>query len=455
MQVHVATKTHPIPDGEVRLLGGVESVTGSMTMVETAGRRLLVDCGMAQGREARDWELSPEAVEADAVILTHGHTDHVGSLPELWRRGYKGPVFATRATLRIARAVIIDGLGIQRWRGRDISAFQKWFDASTTGVSYDELAGHVPGWDGKLAFREAGHILGSASVELVTSKSRVIISGDIGRHDSPLLRDPNLEWDGDRPVDLVLLESTYGNRTHEKTHDEIQARLFEHCLHAIERGGHMLVPAFAIGRTQVLLYHLNALVESGRLEGLPVAIDTPLGLRMTRKYQNFRKLWDEEALDLLAEGDDPLVFDDLYSVGRGRDSVRLRRTKGPMLIIAGSGMCTGGRIVGHLEELLPRPETMLLFVGYQARGTPGSYIQRAADSKEPTTARINGKEVVINAKVANLRGLSAHADRDELLDWLRAIPDVRRVALHHGERRAQEALARAIASELHAHHSRH
>jgi metallo-beta-lactamase family protein len=445
IDVRAATAEHPLPDGEVRLLGAVRTVTGAMTLVESAGRRLLVDCGVAQGREASRWSLPEDALNADAIVLTHGHLDHVGSLPELWRRGWRGPVLGTRATLRVTRLSLMDGLGIERRPRSEIGEFGRWFDETTIGVSYDDLGAHVPDFDGQIAFREAGHILGSSSVEVMTAKSRVIVSGDLGRPDTPILRDPNTIWSDARPVDLVVMESTYGNRTHQKSSKEIQDRLLELCEHAIERKGHVLVPSFAIGRTQLLLYHLNELVESGRLRGMPVAVDTPMGLRVTQKYQDFRKLWDREAMARVSAGDDPLEFDDLYSVRKGRDSVRLRDVGGPMLIIAGSGMCTGGRIVGHLVELLPRPETVLIFVGYQARGTPGHFIQRAARAGSLNTVRLGGEQVTVRAKVATLGGLSAHADRDELVSWLGAIPGVRRVALHHGETRAQRALVQAVA----------
>jgi metallo-beta-lactamase family protein len=290
-----------------------------------------------------------------------------------------------------------------------------------------------------LTLHEAGHILGSASAEIVSDKSRVIISGDLGRPDSPILRDPNTEWAAGRPVDLVVLESTYGSREHAHSHDDIEHELESILKDAIARKAKVLVPAFAIGRTQTLLYFLDSLVEANRIPDVPVMIDTPMGQAVTETYKRFRRLFDKESLAKLARGDDPLDFEDLFAVTRGRDSRRLHEVDGPMVIIAGSGMCTGGRIVGHLREGLPSPDTTVLFVGYQAEGTPGRRIQEAA--KRGGRVHIDGEDVVVRARIATLRGLSAHADRKELRAWLRKIPGVRRVALHHGDVEAQTAFA--------------
>lgn len=440
MDVVVETPRHALPDGEVRLLGAVHTVTGAMTRVDLPGARLLVDCGVPQGRDADGWAFPREAAEADAVVLTHGHNDHVGALPELWRRGWRGPILATAATLRIARIVLEDGLRLNR-RAREVPAFLEWLEAAARPVRYDRTEAHGLGLRGTLALREAGHILGSASVELVTRASRVIVSGDLGRPGTPILRDPNRTWDRGRPVDLVLMESTYGDARHGALAGEVEAALYEALRHAEARGGHILVPAFAIGRTQTLLYLLNGLVESGRLRDLPVAVDTPMGLKVTETYRAFERLYDREALDLIAHGDAPLDFEDLYAVHRGRDSARLREVRGPILVVAGSGMCTGGRIVAHLEALLPREETVVLFVGYQAHGTPGRAIQEA---RPGDTVRLRGRPVPVRARIVTLPGLSAHADQAELVAWHRAIPGVRRTALHHGEPEAQRALRRAL-----------
>ncbi|MDP2315009.1 MAG: MBL fold metallo-hydrolase [Pseudomonadota bacterium] len=446
MDIVPVTEAHPLPDGEVRLLGAVRGVTGAMTRIEIAGVRLLVDCGVAQGRERVDWRFPDAARDVDAVLLTHGHLDHVGSLPALLAGGWEGPILSTRATFAIARIVLRDGLTLEGATEEEADALIARLDALHHPLKYD--AREMPFGGVAVAFREAGHILGSASIELVSGKSRVIVSGDLGRPDTPILRTYNQTWDAARPVDLVVLETTYGDREHASDHAHIRQELGRILYRAIERGGYVLVPAFAIGRTQVLLYHLNALVESGYLAGVPVVLDSPMGLAVTETYSHFRSLYDKAALERLAYGDDPLDFEGLYAVMRPRDSERLHDLEAPAIVIASSGMCTGGRIVGHLVELLPHEETCVLFVGYQAEGTPGRAILEAARARDERggvpTVTLDGVEVEVRASVEMLSGLSAHADRGELRAWLDAIPDVRRVALHHGEVDAQEAFARWV-----------
>lgn len=436
MEIIPTTPEHALADGRLHLLGASHSVTGAMTRLELGRTRLLVDCGIAQGDEAREWRMPDAAKDVDAVVLTHGHTDHIGSLPALLDAGFDRPVYGTRATLELAQVMLRDGLKIQGESESSITRFLKTLHALSVPVEHQT---RVSVGELSLVLHEAGHILGSASVEVESARSRVILSGDLGRPGTPLLRDPNRTWRTNRPVDLVVCESTYGDGEHRLSHADVPAELERIVKRALRDGGHILVPAFAVGRLQTLLAHLNTLVESGRLPNLPVAVDAPLGLRVTELHQRSRDLFDQEAKSQLARGDDPLDFEHLYAVGKYADSVRLRDVKTPMLVIAGNGMCSGGRIVGHLVELLPRPETTVVFVGYQASGTPGRRIQQMAGTGG--SVRLNGEEVKVRASVETLSGLSAHADRRELLDWLQAIPGVGRVALHHGEPEAQRAFA--------------
>ncbi len=438
MEMTACTAVHKLPDGEVRLLGAIDVVTGSMTRVETAGKRLLVDCGAAQGPEARRWHFPDAARDVDALLLTHGHYDHIGSIPALIDGGFERPILATRATLDIARISIEDSLHMSRASDKEIDRLMRQLDKLARSIPYDKAGEHLPGFDGKITFREAGHILGSASLEVTTNKSRVILSGDLGRPDSPILKDYFTGWTDERPVDVVLMESTYGARSHEHSHGDIERDLERVVNEAAKRHGKILIPSFAIGRTQVLLYFLNELVEAKRIPPVPVALDTPMGTLVTETYEHARRLFDRDALDKIQRGDDPLDFANLFFVRRGHDSAKLMRSKGSLIIIAGSGMCTGGRIVHHLVDGLPNPSCTVLFVGHQSVGTAGRRIQEAKAGG--ATVWINHRDVPVRCHIETLRGLSAHADRDELLTWLSHIPNKARVALNHGDATAQRAL---------------
>jgi metallo-beta-lactamase family protein len=436
--ITAATAEHTLPDGRVHLLGAVHQVTGAMTRVETGGKILLVDCGIAQGRARRDWVFPEAAKDSDCVILTHGHHDHIGSLPILLDSDWEKPIFATRATLDIAEVSLRDSMRMNDLRKHEINRIINRFKDLQIPIRYDKPAKALRDFPGTFAFRDAGHILGSASVEIVSEKSRVIVSGDLGRPNSPILEDFCTDWENTRDVDLVVMESTYGSRDHAHDYEGVEQNLERIIKETYARGGKVLVPSFAIGRTQVLLYFLNTLVEADRIPDLPVCIDTPMGLTITQTYNDFRKLFDKEALDKLAKGDDPLDFEDLYAVRKGRDSRKLMKKNEPMIIIAGSGMCTGGRIVNHLlDGGLEDPANTLMFVGYQAYGTTGRRIQEASERGEAVWIR--GNEILPRCKIESLRGLSAHADRSELLHWLNAIPNKRKIALHHGDEDAQEA----------------
>lgn len=437
-EVRPHTAQHALPDGEVHLLGAVDVVTGAMSRVEMGETRVLVDCGIGQGREARHWSFPDGARDVDAVILTHGHLDHIGALPIMLDADYEGRIYGTRPTLDIARISLEDSLEMQRASAREVRWFLERFDRQSQAVPYDKRF-TLKGTKLSFAFREAGHILGSSSVDLQSDQSRVILSGDLGRPGSPILRDANTDWSDARDIDLVVMESTYGSRDHEHGHDDIKGTLKRVVLHTIAQKGKVFIPSFAIGRTQVLLYFLNELVEAGEIPKIPVAIDTPMGLLVTDLYQKFRRLYDRESLQKLSQNDDPLDFASLFAVKKGRDSWRLVEAPGPMIVIAGSGMVTGGRIVRHLVDGLPDPKNTLLFVGHQAVGTPGRRIQESA--KAGTTVWLDHEEVMIRARIETLRGLSAHADRGELRQWLAHIPSPRAVALHHGERQAQDDLA--------------
>ncbi len=431
------TRRHPLVDGELTLLGGHSSVTGVMTRIELGGRRVLVDCGLPQGAEAFEWELDAAAADVDAVLLTQAHEDHVGGLPALIERGFSGPIYGTPATLAVARVVLEDSLGLQGFSPAEAVRLIGEIYKRTRPLGCDQRES----LGGELAFeyRQSGHLLGSASIELLSAKSRVICSGDLGRPESPLLPDYATSWKSGRPVDLVLMECTYGDEDHPPGGAVFEQELERIMLRALERCGHVLVPAFAIGPLQGLLLHLDNLARAGRIPALPIAIDNRVGAGVTRSYADFSRLFDRGSLDRIARGDELLDLDDLYSAREHEHSQRLSIMPGPMLIVAGNSMCTGGRIVPHLRRLLPLEHTTLLLIGYQAEGTPGRAIQRAA--ARGGRAWLDHEEVRVRAEVETLSGLAGHADRGELARWLAAIPDVRQVALHHGEPKAQRSFA--------------
>lgn len=439
---------HSIPNGEVQLLGAMDQVTGAMTLIDVGGQVVLVDCGAPIGNEAEGWLFPKEAKRAQALFLTHGHTDHVSAIPDLLFEGFKGPILGTAATLQLTRINLRDGMRLQGASDKEIRECLKRFNPLCQAVSYDQEVAGLPGLDVSVTYRDAGHIMGSASVDMIFEGARVLCSGDLGRPDTPLLQDFATHYPKEAPViDLLVMESTYGDKEHKASAASVEEALLKAIQHSLRDGGHILIPAFAIGRTQTLLYHLNTLVESGRLRNLPVAVDSPLAIKVTDLYKNAKELFDDEAKALLRQGDDPMEFQDLYAVNKSKDSVRLRDVPDSMLIIAGSGMCTGGRIVGHLQELLPKPETSIIFVGYQAKGTPGRRIQQAAQSGE--RIHLRGEEVVVRAEVHTIGGLSAHADRCELKQWFDALPQApKHVALHHGEPDTQRAFAAWLAQEL-------
>jgi metallo-beta-lactamase family protein len=432
--VAALTRRHRLSDGEVALLGAHASVTGAMTRVELGGQRLLIDCGKPQGAEAVDWELDEAALAVDAVILTHAQLDHIGALPALVERGFGGLIYGTAPTLAIAWLVLADALGLEGMPPADIERLLSDLKRRSRALRYGQrlALGNL-----ELVLHDAGHMLGSASVELSSPKSRVICSGKLGRPGAPLSGDFETAWKRGRPVDLVLMESTYADEQHAHAHDELELELERIMLGASQRGGSVLVPAFAIGPAQTLLYYLNRLVKAGRAPALPVALDSPHGLRMVSSHDEFSHLIDRDRLDAMARGEAPLDFEGLYALEAPPQTPRLSMMPGPMVIIAGNGMCTGGRIVSHLRRLLPIDQTTVLFMSYQAEGTPGRAIQRAAT--RGGRVWLDHEEVRVRAHVETLSGLSAQADRRELARWLGAIPDVQKVALHHGEPRAQRS----------------
>lgn len=438
-------------------LGGTGTVTGSRFLIDAPRARVLVDAGLFQGqKELRERNWSPFPVDPatlDAVVITHGHIDHVGYLPVLVRDGYDGRAHATHGTTQLARIVLPDAGHLQEEEAnyRNRKGFSKHHpalplyteaDARTaldcfSSHPFDQEVEVAPGVH--VTFRRAGHILGSATlrVRLEDAGDRIVaFSGDLGRPGHPLLAPP----DPLGAVDAVVLESTYGDRRHDDA--DALDRFAEVIRRTAGRGGTVLIPAFAVDRTEVILYHLARLAERGEIPRLPVYVDSPMALTALAVYRRAIASGDPEIKpSVVGEGD---VFDSgtVTEVRAVEDSIALADIRVPSIIVSASGMASGGRVVHHLERLLPDHRNSVLLVGFQAPGTRGRLLADGIDR-----LKILGRYLHVRAEVVDLGAFSVHADRDELVDWLHtatAEPDV--TYLVHGEPDASEGLAAAIAA---------
>ncbi len=430
-------------------LGATRSVTGSRYLLETSGRRVLVDCGLIQERDqnARNWEpfsVSPDRI--DAVLLTHAHLDHCGLLPRLVRDGFRGKIFCTGPTAEIARIVMRDSARIQvedaehkKWRHQKEGRVsphspvplytEKDAEKAASMLRAVRFGESVAVADGLGAeFFEAGHILGSSSIRVrasVNGSARtVLFSGDIGRWNKPILNDP----DPCDQADYILMESTYGDRFHDGE-ERIQSGLMDIVVSTLKAGGNVVIPSFAIERSQEVLFYLNRLLMENRIPRVPVFLDSPMATRVTEVFGKYPDFLDAETLDLIRKKQSPFDIPGLVMARSRKDSKAINASTESALIIAGSGMCTGGRIKYHLARNITRPESSILFVGYQAAGTLGREI---ADGKKEV--RVFGETLPVRAGIFRLEGFSAHADQGELLRWAgcqKSKP--RRVFITHGE----------------------
>jgi metallo-beta-lactamase family protein len=439
---------------KITLYGAAGDVTGSAYHVQTARANVLVDCGLYQGTQMTDRKNRlPRGLDVgalDAVVLTHGHLDHVGRLPILAKHGFRGPVMATDATVEMAALVLRDSAKVQAhdlirtnrkleragkpaadplYTLEDVESILEQFRPA----AYDRPIEVAEGIG--LRFVEAGHMLGSASVVLSAeeggSRHTVVFSGDIGPWGAPLLRDPAPPAE----ADLVFMESTYGDRDH-RSLDETVREFEEIILRALPRKGKILVPTFAIGRTQQILFHLGMAIRERRLPKFPIYLDSPMAVEATRIYLNHQELMDEEMKAIQRVRPLREDLDTVRPTATPEESQAINSAPGPCLIMAGSGMCNGGRILHHLKYNLWRPDTSVLIVGFQAAGTLGRRLVERAPM-----VRIFGEPIAVRAGVHTLGGFSAHAGQTDLLRWFSAMAASRpRVVLCHGEDKARRAL---------------
>jgi metallo-beta-lactamase family protein len=447
-------------DIKLKFFGAAKNVTGSCYLLEANGIRLLVDCGLYQERDLkqRNWDDFPvPAKSIDAVLLTHAHLDHCGRLPKLVKEGFEGTVFATAATAEIANIIMLDSAHIQE---EDIKhkkmrhekqgktspfPYEPLYtmdDAQKVNAMFSKVRYNAPIMisEGITAeFREAGHVFGSSSIRVVVEQGgesrSIVFSGDVGRWDLPIMRDP-FQFEH---ADYVLIESTYGDRVHGEVAD-IPGELARVINETHKAGGNIVIPSFALERTQELLYHLNGLLKEDRIPHLLAFVDSPMAIKITEVFKKHPELFDEETMAQLRAGDKPCDFPGLTMSTTVDQSKSINHIKGTAIIIAGSGMCTGGRIKHHLKNNIARPESTILFVGYQAFGTLGRIIL-----DKPETVRLFGEEHPVRARIERISGFSAHADQNELYQWISSIKEPpRKVFITHGEESQAEAFGKFL-----------
>ncbi len=442
---------------QVTFFGATREVTGSCFLVEAGGRRILVDCGLIQGsprHERHNRDRFPfDPGDIDAVVLTHAHLDHSGRLPLLIKRGFRGRVFTHRASVDLARIMLEDAGYLQEkdaeWENRKrarkglqpVEPLYSRLEARISarrfhGLDYADPVEIAPGIT--LTLADAGHILGSAIVVLDLAdgarRRRVVFSGDLGHRGTPILRDPERV----AGADLVVLESTYGDR-HHRPWPQTWAEMGSIFAEAREAGGNVLIPTFAVDRTQMLLYMFNRYYEDWGLGRWRIFLDSPMAIKATRVYARYGQLYDDEAAAFERAHGDLFDLPNLQLCEHTEESMAINRVRAGAVVIAGSGMCTGGRIKHHLKHNLWRRETHIIVPGFQAVGTPGRALVDGA-----RYLRLWGEAVRVQARVHTVGGLSAHADQQGLLDWYAGFTDRPPVAVVHGEPVAQQALLQQL-----------
>ncbi len=441
-------------DIQVRFLGAAESVTGSRHLLEFNHTKIMVDCGLYQEREFqnRNWEdFGVDPAELNAVLLTHAHLDHCGLLPKLAKEGFTGKVYCTEATAEIAEIVLADSGKIQEEDAafkikrhkragytppRPVEPLYTQEEAYRCSALFSPVPYNVPvtiNGDMEITFHQAGHIFGSSIIRVLIKANgeqrTILFTGDLGRINKPILKDPAV-FD---QADYIFVESTYGNRVHASVEDT-KKHLCDAVNRTFEAGGNIIVPSFSIERAQEVLYYMNELVMENRIPNIMTFLDSPMAVRVTKVFEKHPELYDKQMTRLMENGDSPFTFKGLKLVESTRESKAINHIKGTVMIIAGSGMCTGGRVKHHLVNNIARPESTVLFVGYQAVGTLGRSILEAQTGDE---VRILGQMLPVNANIVEAHGFSAHADKEEILTWLRNIKNTpRKLFIVHGEKQA-------------------
>lgn len=444
---------------KIRCLGAAKTVTGSCYIVQAGEVRFAIDCGLHQGNreiEARNLDMEPYDPEnLDFVLVTHAHMDHTGLLPRLVSHGFKGPVYMTPPTRDLLGIMLLDSAHIQEmeafWENKKrkrkgqkpVPPLYSTGDAKQTfplfeSVEYGKTFSPLPGIEA--TFKDAGHILGSAFIEIRIQENgdlyRIVFSGDLGRPNQLLVSDPT----GVHFADHLFLESTYGNRNHKNVGSSLE-ELGEAIAYSYEHGEKVIIPAFAVERSQEIIYTLYLLSKQGKLPAdMPIYLDSPLAIKATRIFQQHPEYLDADARELISNGDNPFAMENLHFTLTTEESMAINAAPGPAVVISASGMCNAGRVKHHLRHNLWRPGASVVFVGFQAMGTPGRKIVDGARE-----ISVFGENIAIQAKVFTIGGFSSHAGQTQLLKWLENIQDKdTKVYLIHGEETAQDTLKEMI-----------
>ncbi|MBX4262567.1 MBL fold metallo-hydrolase [Clostridium estertheticum] len=446
---------------KIQFYGAAKTVTGSCHILHINGKTVLLDCGLYQGKGEKvfaneTFDFNPK--EVDYVILSHAHIDHSGRIPLLYKMGFKGEILSTQATMDLCSIMLPDSGHIHEseveWKNKKrkrqgLKTLEPLYTFKLAELSlslfrafpYDEMINVFDGL--KIRFRDAGHLLGSAIVELyMTEKNKeevkLVYSGDLGNLNKSIIKDPTII----NHTDYLIIETTYGNRVHPEIKEDLKA-LLKIIKETFARGGNVIIPSFAVGRTQEILYELNKYVENEDLLDIKVYIDSPLAIQATKVFESHNEDYDNEAKELVMKGEYPFRFDGLRFSVSANDSMEINKIQSNIIVISASGMCDAGRIKHHLKYNLWREESSIVFVGYQAEGTLGRNIVGGAK-----TVKIFGEQIAVKAHIYNLEGLSGHADRNGLFNWIEGFMDKpKEILLVHGDKEAQDSFKQLLDSK--------